>query len=454
MDGKKDCIMRNKFLYAIIIGFTLSIVGCEDTRLNDITPPKVYIPQSGEIEQTVYKTGEPFVFRLGVYKTGYDNVESTASVDVLSEDELQVYNTENNRNYKRIPDNCFQLAGGNESYVVKFSKGNRLEYVDITLDYDAIEQLADFDKDNSKQYVVPVSVVHSNLEINEDKEVAFIKPLIRDPFIYFQNTESSVVIETTSNSDSYQQNLVLAVDFVNLWNISVDLEVNEMLVDVYNNENGTDLKLLPTSAYTISPNPAVIKNGNKTTTVSVDFSKDNIDYDDFLLPVFIKETSRFVSDIEQNVHYVTVSRPAPRLDRRGWTIIDVSSEEPSGEGVGNGTASCVLDGTVATYWHSQWAGGTGQLPHHFTIDMQKTVTVASVDLQRRQDQRDAYRGKIYISEDNDTFTQIGDFEMAEVNEPQTFRVTTSPGRYLKIEITESRRAPYANLAEVYARGVE
>lgn len=453
MDGKKDCIMRNKFLYAIIVGLMLSVTGCEDTRLDHITPPKVFIPQSGEITQTVYKTGEPFVFRLGVYKAGHDDVQVTASVDVLTENELQVYNTENKGSYKRLPDNCFRITGSSGSHDVNFSKGTRLEYVNITLDYDAIEQLADFDEDNSAQYVVPVTVSQSSIEINEDKNVALIKPLIRQPFVYFQSVESSIVIEA-SGTATYQQKLVLAVDFANFWDISATLGVDATLVDAYNDKKGTELKLLPASVYTISPNPVIIVNGKKTAAVSVDFSKENIDYDDFLLPISIKETSKFTTDTERNVHYLAISRPANRLDRTGWTIADVSSEEPGEGGGGSGVASCVLDGDVATFWHSKYKGERAPLPHHFTIDMQKTVTVASVDLQRRNNNRDTYRGEFYISADNITFTKVGIFEMAEVNEPQTFKVATSQGRYLKVVVTESRRNGLGNFSEVYVRGAE
>ena len=114
---------------------------------------------------------------------------------------------------------------------------------------------------------------------------------------------------------------------------------------------------------------------------------------------------------------------------------------------------CVLDGDPATFWHSQWYGGTGQLPHFITIDLQNELLVTSVDLQRRPNNRDTKAGKFYISSDNTTFTQIGTFEMAEVNEAQTFKVTSTRGRYLKVEITESRRLPFANIGEIYVRGV-
>lgn len=191
-----------------------------------------------------------------------------------------------------------------------------------------------------------------------------------------------------------------------------------------------------------------------TSKVSIELNADLIDYDDFILPIVIDGTSKFSADTAKNVHYLYVSKPAMRFDRTGWTIVDFSSEEPSGEGANNGTAICVLDGNPATYWHSQWAGATGQLPHHFTIDMKKELLVTSVDLQRRPNQRDTQGGNFYISSDNVTFTYIGSFQMAEVNEPQTFKVTSTHGRYLKVEITESRRPPFANMSEVYVRGVE
>jgi hypothetical protein len=44
--------------------------------------------------------------------------------------------------------------------------------------------------------------------------------------------------------------------------------------------------------------------------------------------------------------------------------------------------------------------------------------------------------------------------MAKINDAQPFAVTKSKGRYLKIEITESNRAPFANMAEVDVRGIE
>ena len=40
------------------------------------------------------------------------------------------------------------------------------------------------------------------------------------------------------------------------------------------------------------------------------------------------------------------------LDKKGWTVIEKSSEETSGEGT-NGRAQQIVDGDDNTYWHPQ-----------------------------------------------------------------------------------------------------
>ena len=450
MDGKMKNVNMNKYISLIItLILLLGVSSCSDQRLDFISPSKLYIPQSGDIDLLIYKTGEPFVFKLGVTKTGIDDVAADASLSVMSEAELNAHNSANNTNYKRLPDNCFTL--NNQS--ISFSSESRLEYFNIAIEYELFDQIADFDEENNAEYVIPVKLSGASLEINEEKLTSFIKPVLREPLIYFRDAETKIIIEVGEQT-VYKEDILLQIDFTNYWDISVDLSVEPELLDEYNLSNGSSLSLLPEGSYTIAPTPAVITNGEKSVTVSIELDANLIDYDDFLLPIMISSTSKFSADVEKSVHYVHVSKPAMRFDRTGWTIVDVSSEEPSGEGEGNGTASVVLDGDPATYWHSQWAGGTGQLPHHFTIDMQKELLVTSVDLQRRPNSRDTQSGNIYISSDNVKFTHIGTFEMAEINDAQTFKLSTTNGRYLKVEVTESRRPPFSNFSEVYVRGVE
>ena len=69
--------------------------------------------------------------------------------------------------------------------------------------------------------------------------------------------------------------------------------------------------------------------------------------------------------------YVANFQRDPKLDRTGWTVT-ASSQEASGEGAGNGVASCIVDDNLGTFWHSQWQGTEPGYPHWFMIDMKSS----------------------------------------------------------------------------------
>ena len=61
----------------------------------------------------------------------------------------------------------------------------------------------------------------------------------------------------------------------------------------------------------------------------------------------------------------------PQLNRSNWEIT-ASSEETSGEGAGNGVATCIIDGKPDTHWHSAWKNSSPAYPHWFMIDMKES----------------------------------------------------------------------------------
>ncbi|MDR0332760.1 MAG: DUF1735 domain-containing protein [Dysgonamonadaceae bacterium] len=438
--------MQKNILSILFVVAMLFVISCEDTRLDNISLPKLYIPQSGEVEQVIFRTGEPFVLRLGVTKTGHDEVQvpATAIVNIKSEAELNVYNLNNNTNYRRLPDDCFHVSVTS----LNFSRESRVEFVNITIDYNTVAALPDFDETNSEQYVIPVELVQASIEVNEEKTFSFIKPLIRDPFIYFRGLQSSITIEPTALNADYRQNLILDIDFPNIWNISVDLEVDPSLVAVYNAANGTHFSLLPAETYTISPNPAVIANGRNSVFSTVTIDAVKTDFDEFLLPITIGNTSKFEGEPGRNIHYLAVSKPAPRLSREGWTIHDYSSHQLSD----GGGVTMILNSETGSFWHSSWSPPS-EPPHHATIDMQKEVLVTHIEIRRRNGNAGTRIGSFHISSDGINFTQIGIFDMpaSDAGNPfWLFKVASTRGRYLKIVVDST----HAMISEVHARGTD
>jgi len=144
------------------------------------------------------------------------------------------------------------------------------------------------------------------------------------------------------------------------------------------------------------------------------------------------------------------------LDKSLWSIHSFNTEEASGEGPVNGHATAAIDGDTATFWHSQWQGGTPPQPHWIAVDMGKPYILVSVAAaRRRDDNRGQTRCKIYTSLDGETWTDRGEFTVnPDTNDPQTFSMPTlEPARYFKYEAIESRQG-FSFLGELWAYGAE
>ena len=79
----------------------------------------------------------------------------------------------------------------------------------------------------------------------------------------------------------------------------------------------------------------------------------------------------------KNIYPLTVRILGPKLERTAWTI-EANTQEPNGEGTGNGIPVCALDGNTSTYWHSSWQSGTHALPHELIIDTKRFIRFHSV----------------------------------------------------------------------------
>ena len=84
----------------------------------------------------------------------------------------------------------------------------------------------------------------------------------------------------------------------------------------------------------------------------------------------VSESATYTIVVSEAMSLVATFERDPMLNRSGWTVT-ASSQEASGEGAGNGVASCIIDGSNSTYWHSQWSGSEPGYPHWFMIDMKE-----------------------------------------------------------------------------------
>ena len=92
--------------------------------------------------------------------------------------------------------------------------------------------------------------------------------------------------------------------------------------------------------------------------------------------------------------------------RSGWSIT-ASSEEASGEGAApQGRAVAVLDGDLATFWHSNWAGSNPNPPHWLRIDMGKNLNIKGFKISQRHNNQSVKNLKIETSLNGTDWTAI------------------------------------------------
>ena len=142
--------------------------------------------------------------------------------------------------------------------------------------------------------------------------------------------------------------------------------------------------------------------------------------------------------------------------RTGWTI-EATTEEKTGEATAadpyNGQAVSILDGKLGTFWHSAWKGAEANppLPHMLTLDMQQSQNIISVELARRQSNKDTKTVEFSISEDKVTWKNLGKLDFPNANDPNAMILLLPEavkGRYLRATVTASNNGANASIAEI------
>ncbi|WP_270612015.1 DUF4959 domain-containing protein [Bacteroides intestinalis] len=176
--------------------------------------------------------------------------------------------------------------------------------------------------------------------------------------------------------------------------------------------------------------------------------------------------------------------PAVKFDRSNWSFpgynenssdgtIGYSSQEAIGEGdkdgLKNGRVASMIDGSLNTYWHASWKTPSTSYPHWFILDMGKEVTIASVELTRRQGDARGQKGQIIYTcteagatdannPDSWRWVDHGSFVFnPNIDVPQSCGLTTTPkARYIKVYFGTEHKGSGAQamLADLNVYGAE
>ncbi len=429
----------------VLLSFTILFLGCEDNRLNDIVDDKVYLLESGLNEKDVFNI-QDYTYHLTVIKGGIGQQSGTLKL-VVDENILSAFNEENGTEYQLLPSDFYQITTqdlvlGEKDYKVFFEIGMNTE---------GIKELQ---TQSGVQFVIPfrAQVASGNFQEGDPEEMqSLLLPSVIDP--YLSLTDTGLISGTTVlDFDSPDETMVfpeVQVNFPNKWNIDFKVEVDGSLVQEYNERNGTNYKELNPAAYQIDEGTLTLKDFEEDHPFAIYILKDgfidgngNYLFGNYVIPIRITSSSKFSVDPAKNVQLIPVSFRLNKLDRSEWVITDWNScicEEPQYEGLRR-VPENLLDGDADSFWGSKW-DEPRPFPYYFVFDMQTEHKIYQFDLIKPLSA--SWRGNIKsgyfeISDDGESWTKIGSWEMLEnATREHSYEVTPTTGRYVKLVIEEA-----------------
>lgn len=137
--------------------------------------------------------------------------------------------------------------------------------------------------------------------------------------------------------------------------------------------------------------------------------------------------------------------PYPRLAVGRVTVQAVDSQDAGYEG------PLAVDGSTATFWHTNWRGAAPPLPHTLTLDLGAVLWVEGVAYLPRQDGNSngtltSYR--LETSTDLTTWTEAVSGTWPLNASEKTIRFPALQARYVRLVGLVSNGTPYASAAEL------
>lgn len=424
-----------KVIHLSMFAACLGFVSCAqseydiDRQIPDMYNKILYLQTNGKQELTLYDTGDRNLFNYSIIKSGAaPGQTATADVEVLTQEELdEQYGQLEGVNYKLLNTDAYSIENGH----VEFAAEDEWKTVTISVDPDAVK--ADMEADPTAVWVLPLYVTSETDSINANRDDVFLQfTSIIAPSVQFSNTNVTIV-EKQYGIGTFTMEAPFKLDVENTnWDITCDFTVDAAYVDTYNEKNGTSFKLLDAN-YSFNPQVSLPK-GTTELPLTVTIEGGNLQPGDYMLPIRLSGTSLFSPTEGKDLCVLAFRIVGTQLARTGWTV---TASSQTVEASGNGAASNVFDGDISTYWHSKWEGGFAPLPHSLTIDTQATHTFSQVSLQRRIGVVNALSGHFYVSNDGDSWEEVGTFVIADTDEAQLFSVIPTEGRYVKVEVTKT-----------------
>ena len=185
----------------------------------------------------------------------------------------------------------------------------------------------------------------------------------------------------------------------NQWTFDCTVSIDEAMLDQYNQENNTELKLLPADVYEMNKTVSFVP-GSSTQDIVIKINKSKLGFENYALPLVLSDITNknFVIDAKKNSCIFGVkSKINLTVD-----MLETNALEPT-----EGALKNLLDGDVATMFHSAWSVAVDG-DHYLQVNLKKEISAFSFEYTTRKENGNAAPAEIIVSgsKDGKTFTEI------------------------------------------------
>lgn len=170
---------RNLLFILSLCGTAAFLPSCDDgdTQLDYPEYTTVcYIEQYGLQEVDYYNVGQDVVYTTSIGKGGTDpNQPSRVTLEVMSDEELNSYNVENQTEYAVLPADYYSFTPEYE-----LTSENPKQEIQITFKKELGTSGLDFD---AIDYILPIRITNSTGSVNDEKSELLLRPIIMTPTV-------------------------------------------------------------------------------------------------------------------------------------------------------------------------------------------------------------------------------------------------------------------------------
>lgn len=437
--------MKCKHIIFTMAVLLLATAACENNRDNDLPGAKVCFLAEGLVESDPFYIVDeaPFVI-LRVFRSGYYNETATVSIR-RSETALEVYNSENNTDYKALSEATYTI----EPDRIALSGNKRSGEFKVVFDPMKLVEIK-----NLNDYVVPVELI-SDGNISTKRNTLLIHPNLEQIQVEIEEAGSVFYIAGENNYVNNVSNIAdktltlkLARPFEAAGTVSLDC--SQEALDAYNLQYGTSFRLAPEGVVTLSAEEFTIERGETTASATIHVDPSKLGNEPCAVPVRL--TSGYFEVNPKKSIYLLHFAPTSMenytpLNRYGWGI-ETTHYANTNDG------SKMLDGQPGTYWDAPYNTGqtnpTGATapPYDYTIDLRAATEICAVALQARaSNAKRIGAGHIEVSPDNTNWAKVAEFDNAADTQDNanvgafTYWFEPTQARFVRVTITKSNSEP-------------